>query len=434
MKIWTLDNTFGYDPRPAGLAYSLHDRLAIVRKLDELGIDYVEAGCPGAAGSIQRFFDHARTECNLARTRLVASARINAVREPMERDEEIHAAVEAGTPTVVLSAWSGYAGAGGSEEYCRRIAEAVRFLKTHALEVIFRDEDFFQCYSDDPVFPLRALEAAKSAGADVLCLRDSSGSGLPHLVREACLEVRKRFEGTLGISAHDDSDLAVANTLEAVEQGFTHVEGSMDGERGRRGRANLCSLISTLERKLGHTTIGPEKLKAMTEVARMITEGGAVSGERVQVRVAPVPSGNPRPFLAEHYEVTSRSGMSGGVVTVATTALRIGDIVRSETEEGDGAINALERSLRQCLFALYPEVGEVRVTEYSVAVLHPAQGTGSPVQVTLAWEESGERWNTSGVAADPIEAAWLALADGFRAALARTGKAAPAVTDYSWAV
>jgi hypothetical protein len=435
MRIFTLDNTFGYNPRRAGLAYSLPDRLAIVQKLDDLGIDYVEAGCPAAAGSAQRFFDYARTGCNLAHTRLVALARIDAVREPMERDEDIHAAIDAGTPTVLLSACCWYAGMGGFEEYCRRIADAVRFLKTHALEVIFRDEDFFHCYAHDAVFALRTLEAAKAAGADVLCLRDSSGRGLPHLVREACLEVRKRFAGRLGISAHDDSDLAVANSLEAVEQGFTHVEGSMDSAGMRRGLASLGSLISTLEHQLGHTTIGPGKLDAMAEVARMITEAGAAASERrVLVGLDPHTSDDSRPFRAEHYELTSHSGLSGGVVTVATTTVQIRDTVRSETEEGDGAINALERSLRQCLFAPYPEVAAVRVAEYSVAALDPAQGTASPVRVTLVWETSGERWVSSGVAVDPIEAAWLALTDGFLAALARAGKTAPPVTDSLWAV
>src|SRR5579862_6862946 len=122
MRIFTLDNTFGCYPEHTGSACGLHGRLALVQKLDELGIDYVEAGCPAAGGSAQRFFDRARTECNLTHTRLVASARLDAAGEPMERDEEIHSAIDAGTPTVVLSACWWHAGTSGFEEYCHRIA------------------------------------------------------------------------------------------------------------------------------------------------------------------------------------------------------------------------------------------------------------------------------------------------------------------------
>lgn len=210
MRIFTLDNTFGYNPGHAGLTYSLRDRLSLVRRFDALGIDYVEAGRPAGAGNIQKFFDHARTECGLGHTRLVATARLDDVRDVAERDDELRAVIDSGAPAVALSACCWHAGTAGYAGYCRKIEEAVRFLKAHALEVIFRDEDFFQCYCGDPIFALRTLEAAKSAGADVLCLRDSTGAGLPQLVREAAIEVRKRFEGMLGICAHDDADLALA--------------------------------------------------------------------------------------------------------------------------------------------------------------------------------------------------------------------------------
>jgi hypothetical protein len=384
---------------------------------------------------VQKFFDHARTECSLSHTRLVASARLDALTEAVKRDEEIQAVIDAGTPTVVLSACCWHAGTVGFEEYCRRIQDAVRILKAHALEVIFRDEDFFQCFAGDASFALRTLEMAKTAGADALCLGDSTGSGVPHLVREASMEVRKRFEGTLGICAHDDSDLALANTLEAVEQGFTHVEGSMDAYGARRGLANLSSVISSLEHRYGHTTIGAEKLDAMAEVARLVSEAGtAAVGRRIRVGLARVPCADQRPFLAEHYEVATHSGPSGGIVTTATATLRIGQGTRSETEEGDSAIHALERSLRQCLFALFPEVAEVQITDFSLAVIDPAQGTSSPVRVTVAWSDSSERWVTSAVAADPVQAAWLALTDGFLIPLARLGKTAPAASDCSWAV
>jgi len=159
----------------------------------------------------------------------------------------------------------------------------VRLLKARGLEVIFRDEDFFHGYCGNSHAALLTLEAAKSAGADVLCLRDSTGADVPQLVREVSIEVRKRFEGTLGICAHDDSELALANTLEAVEQGFTHVEGSLNAYGSRRGLANLCSIISSLEHRLGHTTIGMQNLDDMSAAARAMAEAEAAAlGRRMR--------------------------------------------------------------------------------------------------------------------------------------------------------
>jgi 2-isopropylmalate synthase len=493
MRVFTLDNTFGHNPGRAGLSFSLADRLAIVQELDRLGIDYAEMGCPGASASVRKFYGYARSEFHPAHLHLAASARLIAVRDAVERDEEIQAVVDSGAPTAIVSASCWQVGAGCYEEYCRRMGETVRFLKAHGLEVIFRDEDFFQCYCRQPMFAWHTLEAAKAAGADVLCLRDSTGSGMPELVRETCAEVRKRFVGILGICAHDDSDLALANTLEAVEQGFTHVEGSINAYGERRGLANLCSIISNLERKLGHSVMGAERLGEMTRVARLVAEAGRDAlGRRGHVGVPPAPVAerslldgvdpqlvagltepgrrdllgriefleadgyelrtadgtlellvrealqpNLRPFVAERYELTSHSALYAAPVSTSAATVRVGDTVRSETEDGDGAVNALERSLRQCLFALYPEIVNLKVTDYRVQILDFSQGTTVRVRVSVEWAESGLRWVTQGVSSDLIEATWRALVDGFRLSLMRRsedGHCLPAGADSSWAV
>ncbi len=112
----------------------------------------------------------------------------------------------------------------------------------------------------------------KQAGADVLCLCDTNGGTLTSRVAEVVAEVRKRFDGVIGIHTHNDSDLAVANTLAAVEAGATHVQGCMNGYGERTGNANLCSVIANLELKMGHTTIGPDSLQSLTATARFIAE------------------------------------------------------------------------------------------------------------------------------------------------------------------
>jgi len=493
MKIFALDNTFGHQPGRANLSFSLAGRLAIVQELDRLGIDYAEMGCPGASASVRKFFGYARSELQPAQLRLAASLRVAAVGDRTDRDEEIQAAIESHAPVVIVEACCWQIGADCQENFCRRIGDTVRFLKTQGREVIFRAEDFFQCLCREPKFAWQTLEAAKSAGADVLCLRDSTGSGLPELVRETCAEVRKRFTGILGICAHDDCDLALANTLAAVDQGFTHVEGSINAYGDRRGLANLCSIISNVERKLGHQVIGAENLSKMTLVARQVAEAGRDAlGRRGHHSIPPTPAiegplldivdarlaiqltdalrrdlegrieflradgyelrtadgtlellirealqPELQPFVAERYDLTSHSALYSAPVNTATATVRVGDFLRSETEEGDGPVNALERSLRQCLFAIYPQIGELKVSDYRLQVLDYAQGTSERVRVSVDWDEAGSRWTTQGVSADLIEATWLALVDGFRLSLMRSlevTETPPVVVDSLWAV
>ena len=492
MRIFTLDNTFGYSPGRANPRFTLRDRVTIVHALDRLGIDYVEAGCPAASASVRKFFALAQTECRLIHTRLVASARLDVIREPVERDEEIQPLLEAATPVVTLSTSCWRAGADGLEPHFRRVGEAVRFLKSNDREVIVRVEDFFNCYCANPQFALHTLESAKQAGADMLCLRDANGRTTPQFVREICLEVRKRFEGVLGICAQDDSDLAVANTLEAVGQGFTHVEGSINAYGARRGLANLCSIISNLENQLGHAAIEARKLAEMTGVARLVAEAStaalarrvqALSNEpnsaaalleRVDERLLGglteagrravldriklkeregyelrTASGslellvreelhpNARPFEPEHYEVTSHGSFLGEPVSTATVMVRVGDSIRSETEQGAGPVNALERCLHQCLFAMYPEIASLRVVDYRVQVLDGSQGTAARVRVSLEWRDLGPSWMTAGVSEDLLEATWRALVDGVRLSLMRLEESAHGLlpaTDSSWAV
>jgi 2-isopropylmalate synthase len=119
---------------------------------------------------------------------------------------------------------------------------------------------------------LRTIEAAAKAGADVLALCDTNGGTMTSRLAEICADVRKRFDGVLGIHTHNDCELAVANTLAAVEQGFAHVQGCMNGYGERCGNANLTSIIANLELKMGHATIGKERLGSLTATSRFIAE------------------------------------------------------------------------------------------------------------------------------------------------------------------
>jgi len=130
MRVFTLDNTFGYNPGRADLPFSLADKMTIVGELDRLGIDYVDGGSPGADQRAAEFFARAHHECVLRHASLVASARLDAIRESLARDTGIQSVVDAGTPAVALSSCYWHAGPIGLQEHCRRIAETVRYFKS----------------------------------------------------------------------------------------------------------------------------------------------------------------------------------------------------------------------------------------------------------------------------------------------------------------
>ena len=276
MRIFTFDTTLRDGTQGEAVSFSVEDKLMIARRLDDLGIDYIEGGWPGSNPKDKEFFARAR-EVKFKHARLTAFGSTRFARNPVDRDPNVRHLVEAGTPTVSIfgKSWDLHTARAlgiSEEENLKLISETVRYLKDHGKEVVYDAEHFFDGYISNPAFALRTLEAAKTSGADVLCLCDTNGGTLTSRLAEIVAEVRARFDGVLGIHCHNDSDVAVANTIAAVEAGCTHVQGCMNGYGERCGNANLASVIANLELKLGHTAIGPEKLQELTQVCRFIAE------------------------------------------------------------------------------------------------------------------------------------------------------------------
>lgn len=272
MRIFISDSTLCAAP------FSLEDKLRIARRLDGFGLDYIEAGRP-AAPSGAEFFARAR-ELRLAHARLTARGEV--ARRAAAQDPCLRALLEAGTPTVSVEAdsWDllvcrelGFTDA----EWLSRIADTVRFLASQGREVIFRAGHFFDGWHAHRAFASRVLETARQAGAAVLCLCDSNGGSLTGRVVEICAEVRKRFDGVLGVAMRNDAELAVANTLAAIELGFTLIGGTINGYGERCGEANLCSVLPGLELKLGHTTVWREKLEKLHSLAHFVADAANLS-------------------------------------------------------------------------------------------------------------------------------------------------------------
>jgi 2-isopropylmalate synthase len=291
MKISTFDTTLRDGTQGESISFSVDDKLIIAQKLDELGIDYIEGGWPGSNPKDQEFFKRA-TELTLHHSRLTAFGSTRFAKNPVHEDRNVRALVEAGTPVVAIfgKTWDLHVkrALGITEDQnLVLISETVRYIKDHGKEVVYDAEHFFDGYIANPSYALRTLEAAHNAGADVLCLCDTNGGTVTPRVAEMVAEVRRRFDGVIGIHVHNDGDLAVANTLAAVEAGATHVQGCMNGYGERCGNANLASVIANLELKLQHTTIGSGKLAGLAGICRFIAE------------LANLPLRNDQPFVGK---------------------------------------------------------------------------------------------------------------------------------------
>src|SRR5271163_114551 len=215
MRIFTFDTTLRDGTQGEALSLSADDKLLIAHKLDELGIDYIEGGWPGSNPKDKEFFSRAR-DLEFKHARLVAFGATRFARNTVEQDASIQALIESGTPVVCVfgKSWDLHVHRAlgiTEEENLALISDTVRYLKAHGKEVIYDAEHFFDGYHASRDFALRTLEAAAKAGADVLVLCETNGGTITSKVSEVCADVRKHFDGVLGIHTHNDCELAVAN-------------------------------------------------------------------------------------------------------------------------------------------------------------------------------------------------------------------------------
>ncbi len=275
-KIEIYDTTLRDGTQGEEVCFSVEDKMMIARKLDELGIDYIEGGWPGSNPRDAAFFKRAR-HLHLRHARLVAFGSTCHPRSRAEEDPNLRALLEAETPTVTLfgKSWDRHVTrALGTtlERNLELIGASIAYVKAAGREVIFDAEHFFDGFRANPEYALATLQVAERAGADVIVLCDTNGGTLTSHLIEMIEAVRPRLRTRLGIHTHNDSDLAVANAIAAVEHGVTHVQGTINGYGERCGNANLCSILPILELKMGYRTIGPEALRQLTSVAHFVSE------------------------------------------------------------------------------------------------------------------------------------------------------------------
>jgi 2-isopropylmalate synthase len=275
-QVKLFDTTLRDGAQTEGISFTVEDKLKIAKLLDKLGIHYIEGGWPGSNPKDIEFFKRAK-ELQLKNAKIVAFGSTRRAKIKPEDDPNLKAIIESGAPAVALfgKTWDFHVTEALKitlDENVELVEDSIRFLKKHGKEVIFDAEHFFDGYKANPKYALKVLKAAEKGGADVLCLCDTNGGTLPSEVAEIVNKIIKNVKKPLGIHAHNDSDMAVASSVVAVENGAVHVQGTMNGYGERCGNANLCSIIPILKLKLKIDCISDEHLKSLTEISRNIAE------------------------------------------------------------------------------------------------------------------------------------------------------------------
>ncbi len=281
------DTTLRDGTQAEDFSLSLEDKVRIALKLDDMGIHYIEGGWPGSNPRDVGFFDEIRNY-DLKNAQITAFGSTHHPNRSPENDPNLQALLQAKTPVVTIfgKTWTVHvrdALLTTLERNLELIANSVKHLRPHVQKLFYDAEHFFDGFQADPSYALATLGKALEGGADCLVLCDTNGGNVPSKVAEIFREVQERFPSApLGIHAHNDSDLAVANSLTAVEMGAVQVQGTINGVGERCGNANLCSIIANLCLKMDIACLTPEKLRKLRSVSRYVLELANVPPNRYQ--------------------------------------------------------------------------------------------------------------------------------------------------------
>ena len=275
-RIEILDSTLRDGAQGEGISFSVVDKIDIVHTLDELGVDIIEAGNPGSNPKDLDFFAEIRG-VKLKNARIAAFGSTRKKGEDAAKDAGVKNLLDANTETVVIfgKSWDFHAtkilGA-TLEENLAMIGDTVAFLKASGRRVIYDAEHFFDGYNANAEYAMRTLLAARTGGAECLVLCDTNGGNLPERVRELTTMVVKELGLPVGIHAHNDSGLAVANSFAAIQSGARQVQGTFLGFGERCGNANISTIVAGLKLKLGFDCLVEDALPRLTTVARRVAE------------------------------------------------------------------------------------------------------------------------------------------------------------------
>lgn len=304
-KITLYDTTLRDGTQMEGVSLSVQDKLRIAERLDQLGVHFIEGGWPGSNPKDEEFFEQAKG-LELRNAALAAFGSTRRANTAVEDDPNIEALLHSGAQVVTLVGKASEMQVEEVlgvplEENLAMVRDSIAYLKAKGRRVFFDAEHFFDGYAANPEYALQCIRAAAEAGAECVVLCDTNGGALPVDVFATVSAVSKAVDCPIGIHCHNDADVAVANTIAAVQAGAAQVQGTINGYGERCGNANLLSVIANLQLKLGLNVISSEQMERLTEVHRFTAE------------LANMPRSRHQPYVGES-AFTHKGGLHAAAV------------------------------------------------------------------------------------------------------------------------
>jgi 2-isopropylmalate synthase len=291
MKIEIYDTTLRDGTQAENFNLSVEDKVRISSKLDEFGIDFIEGGWPGSNPLAVEYFRRMK-DISLRHAKLSAFGSTRHFKNPPDKDANIRALIDAGTPAITIfgKSWDVHVHDAlriGLDDNLQIIEDSLAYLRQHAEVLIYDAEHFFDGFKRNREYALATLGKAVHGGAETLVLCDTNGGTLPHEIAPIIEEVKnflreKKAQVRLGIHSHNDSETAVANSLLAVTLGVTHVQGTINGFGERCGNANLTSIIPALVFKMGMDCSVAPNVERLYETSRFVDELANLPHDRYQ--------------------------------------------------------------------------------------------------------------------------------------------------------
>lgn len=276
-RVQLYDTTLRDGSQMEGISLSVEDKIRITRKLDELGLEWIEGGFPGSNPKDAEYFRRLRT-VELKNARVSAFGGTRKPNLTCQTDANIQSLVGAETPGITLVGKASMYQVReiletSAEENLAMIADTVSYFKNLGKTVFFDAEHFFDGFIDDPDYALQCLATASRAGADALVLCDTNGGMTTKVMLRAIEAAMQRVRDTrFGIHTHNDAGLAVANSLAAVEAGVWQVQGCVNGYGERCGNADILTVLANLKLKMGLDVVEDEQLARLSEVSTYVSE------------------------------------------------------------------------------------------------------------------------------------------------------------------
>jgi len=276
-EIYFYDTTLRDGAQTEGISFSLQDKINIAKRLDEFGIDFLEGGWPYSNPKDKEFFDYFKKH-SLKNTKLVCFGSTHHSLNPAHKDRNLLSLLKTETEYVTIfgKSWDLHVKEVlkiDLEDNLKIIFESIKFLKKKKRKVFYDAEHFFDGYKSNPDYALKTIKVAQEAGADLIVFCDTNGGTLLQEMRKIIKEVKEKTSSlNFGIHCHNDLGMAVANSLVAVEEGCTQIQGTINGYGERCGNADLIILLGILQLKMGYKIVSSKKIKELTSLSHFVSE------------------------------------------------------------------------------------------------------------------------------------------------------------------